>query len=279
MLELYNKISEKTSKLITNSYSTSFSIGIRLLHKSLRQPIYQIYGFVRIADEIVDTFHNFDKEKLLSDFKIETFKAINEHISTNPVLNSFQSVVHKYNIDTELIETFFYSMNLDLTKRTYIYEEFKQYIRGSAEAVGLMCLKVFVKGDIIEYNRLMPYAAALGSAFQKVNFLRDIKADYYKLGRVYFPQLNIDLRDKTSKKAIEDDIEKDFDTALKGINLLPRTAKLGVLVAYNYYLSLFKKIKKMDFSTLLRKRPRVPDFIKYLILLKTFVILKFAFKK
>jgi len=271
MIDLFNKTSVEISKLITNSYSTSFSIGVRLLHKSIRESIFSIYGFVRVADEIVDSFNGYNKEKLLLEFRKQTFDAINEGISTNPVLNSFQAVVKKYDIDLELIRTFFNSMEMDLTKRMYNYEEFKNYVNGSAEVVGLMCLKVFVNGDLQRYEKLKPYAITLGAAFQKVNFLRDINHDYKNLGRVYFPDLNFENLNSKLKKQIESEIDNDFKFAYEGIKLLPNSAKLGVLVAFTYYKQLLKKIKEMDFDELLHRRSRISNFVKFFILLKTII--------
>lgn len=265
MMELFDKVSLRTSKLVTNQYSTSFSLGIRFLNKDFREPIYAIYGFVRFADEIVDTFHQHDKKELLEEFKNETFSAIKRGISLNPILNSFQKVVNDYKIDHWLIETFLKSMAMDLDKTKYDLNGFKEYILGSAEVVGLMCLKIFVRGDQKRYEELKDDAMALGSAFQKINFLRDLQADYKGMGRIYFPELTIDKLNSTTKAEIEKDIEADFDKGLNGIKKLPKDARLGVYVAYIYYISLFDKIKKLQPETILNERVRIPDSQKFLL--------------
>lgn len=243
MKALYDKVSIRCSRLTTRAYSTSFSLGIRCLEKELRDPIYAIYGFVRFADEIVDTFHDYDKKDLLDRFKKDTYAAISEKISLNPILNSFQATVNKYKIDAMLIEQFLKSMEMDLTEKFHDAESFKEYILGSAEVVGLMCLHVFCKGNNEMYERLKPYAMSLGSAFQKINFLRDLKADYVGMGRTYFPGLELTQFDKTNKQKIEANIAHDFEEGFKGIKMLPRSARFGVYVAYVYYLALFKKIR------------------------------------
>lgn len=245
MKQLFDNVSIKTSKMVTNSYSTSFSLGIKFLHKQFQDPIYSIYGFVRFADEIVDTFHDFNKKELLDEFKLETYRAIDRGISLNPVLNSFQKVVNDYKIDLHLIETFLKSMEMDLEKKEYTEEGYKEYILGSAEVVGLMCLRVFVKGNQKMYDDLTPYAMALGSAFQKINFLRDLHADYLGMGRVYFPNVELKELDPETKAALEDDIEIDFNKGLEGIKLLPKDSRFGVYVAYIYYRKLFNKIKSL----------------------------------
>lgn len=265
MMELFDKVSVRTSKLVTNQYSTSFSLGIRFLNKNFREPIYGIYGFVRFADEIVDTFHQHDKKELLQEFKTETFAAIKRGISLNPILNSFQKVVNDYKIDHWLIETFLKSMEMDLDKTKYDLNGYKEYILGSAEVVGLMCLKIFVRGDQKRYEELKDDAMALGSAFQKINFLRDLQADYKGMGRIYFPELTIDKLNSTTKAEIEKDIETDFDKGLNGIKKLPKDARLGVYVAYIYYRSLFDKIKKLQPETILNERVRIPDSQKFLL--------------
>lgn len=265
MMELFDKVSLRTSKLVTNQYSTSFSLGIRFLNKDFREPIYAIYGFVRFADEIVDTFHQHDKKELLEEFKNETFSAIKRGISLNPILNSFQKVVNDYKIDHWLIETFLKSMAMDLDKTKYDLNGYKEYILGSAEVVGLMCLKIFVRGDQKRYEELKDDAMALGSAFQKINFLRDLQADYKGMGRIYFPELTIDKLNSTTKAEIEKDIEADFDKGLNGIKKLPKDARLGVYVAYIYYISLFDKIKKLQPETILNERVRIPDSQKFLL--------------
>lgn len=267
-MHLFHTVSQECSKITTHRYSTSFSSAILMLHSSLRTPIYNIYGFVRFADEIVDTFHEFDKETLLSEFKNQTFAAIEAGISLNPILNSFQRTVNEFNIDHKLIQAFFYSMELDLNKSKYDLQGYQEYIYGSAEAVGLMCLYVFCNGDKDNFQKLKPAAQALGAAFQKINFLRDIKADYEGLNRTYFP--GIDFRNFTPdmKKAIEDDIAKDFANAHKGILELPVKAKFGVYVAYKYYFSLFKRIKKAQPALLLNNRVRISNYSKALIFMR-----------
>lgn len=264
-MDLFDKVSLRTSKLVTNQYSTSFSLGIRFLNKDFREPIYAIYGFVRFADEIVDTFHNHNKEELLAEFQKETFLAIERGISLNPILNSFQKVVNDYKIDHWLIETFLKSMAMDLNKTNYDEQGYKEYILGSAEVVGLMCLKIFVRGDQKRYEELKDDAMALGSAFQKINFLRDLQADYKGMGRIYFPGLTIDKLNAATKAEIEKDIEADFDRGLNGIKKLPKDARLGVYVAYIYYRSLFDKIKELKPETILNNRVRIPDSQKFLL--------------
>ncbi|MBP6695724.1 MAG: phytoene/squalene synthase family protein [Saprospiraceae bacterium] len=266
-MDLFSQVSFECSKLITQRYSTSFSLGIRMFAKELREPIYAIYGFVRFADEIVDTFHEKDKKTLLAEFRNETFKAINNQISLNPVLHSFQYVVNTYDIDHDLIHAFLDSMEMDLEKTTYYDEsEYKKYIYGSAEVVGLMCLKIFLKGNADEYDKLKPYACALGSAFQKINFLRDMKSDYDERGRVYFPGINFKYFSEIDKKAIEEDIQKEFAEAYKGIKLLPRSSRLGVYSAYQYYINLFYKIKNVSADVVTEKRIRVSDKRKLYLL-------------
>ena len=265
MIELYHKTSQNTSKFITRTYSTSFSLGIKLLDKNIHDAIYSIYGFVRLADEIVDTFHDFPKAEMLNEFKSETYKAINRKISVNPVLHSFQNVVNQYNIEIKLIDLFLKSMEQDLNDIKYSNKAYDEYIVGSAEVVGLMCLKVFVNGDQNLYNELEDPARKLGAAFQKVNFLRDVKADYQDLGRTYFPGVDLDSFTASEKLEIERDIEKDLICALEGIKRLPSSSRLGVFVAYRYYLSLFKKIKKIPTERLMKERIRVPNSKKLYI--------------
>ncbi|MEY4661272.1 MAG: hypothetical protein RLZZ42_1224 [Bacteroidota bacterium] len=262
MIGIFHQVAHDCSKITTERYSTSFSSAIRLLHKDLRSPIYDIYGLVRFADEIVDTFHGYDKAALLSEFKKQTYEAIVDQISLNPILHSFQLTVNKYNIDTELIEAFFRSMEFDLNKSTYDANGYAEYIYGSAEVVGLMCLYVFCNGDREEYEKLKPSAQALGAAFQKVNFLRDVKADYQQLNRVYFP--GVDFRDFTDKmkSEIEADIQADFNAAYDGITRLPLKARFGVYLAYKYYLSLFKKIKAVQPQRIMEERIRIPNYQK-----------------
>jgi phytoene/squalene synthetase len=268
MIKLFHELSQLCSRTTTEKYSTSFSSAIKLLHADLRPPIYNIYGFVRFADEIVDSFHQYHKEELLLEFKRETYLAIDRGISLNPILNSFQLAVNRYSIGIELIDDFFRSMEMDLSKTAYNSNGYREYIYGSAEVVGLMCLHVFCEGDKTIYERLKPSAQSLGAAFQKVNFLRDVKADYQELNRTYFP--GVDFRNFTSakKKEIEDDIAADFSHAYKGILQLPEKARFGVYVAYKYYQSLFKKIKKTAPAAILEQRIRIPNYGKAYILAK-----------
>ena len=245
-MELFHEVSQDCSRITTEKYSTSFFSAIKLLHKDFRTPICNIYGFVRFADEIVDSFHEHPKADLLADFKKSTYEAIDKKISLNPILNSFQITVNEYQIDHHLIEAFLYSMELDLEKREYDKAGYEEYIYGSAEVVGLMCLHVFCAGHKEEYESLKPYAKSLGAAFQKVNFLRDFRADYEGLERIYFPGCNFNNFSEKDKLEIERDIQKDFDHAFEGIQKLPVKARFGVYVAFKYYLSLFKKIKKIQ---------------------------------
>jgi phytoene/squalene synthetase len=254
--------------VVTHRYSTSFSSAIRMLHKDLRQPIYNIYGFVRLADEIVDTFHHLDKSSMLADFKKETYAAIERGLSLNPILHSFQLTVNRFNIDHKLIEAFFRSMEFDLSKKNYDEAGYKEYIYGSAEVVGLMCLYVFCDGNKGQYLHLEPTARSLGAAFQKVNFLRDIKADYNGLSRVYFPGCDFSNFTEADKHRIEADIQHDFDHAYTGIQELPLKARFGVYVAYKYYLSLFKKIRRTEPEEILDSRIRIPNYHKALIVLR-----------
>jgi len=268
MIDLFHTSSEACSCQFTQHYSTSFSSAIRLLHADLRQPIYNIYGFVRLADEIVDTFHHIDKPTMLADFKKETYDSIARGLSLNPILHSFQLTVNQYNIDHKLIEAFFRSMEFDLSKQHYDEAGYKEYIYGSAEVVGLMCLYVFCEGDQKLYNQLEATARSLGAAFQKVNFLRDIKADYNGLSRVYFPGCDFNNFTEDDKRCIEADIQRDFDHAYTGIEELPLKARFGVYVAYKYYLSLFKKIRKTEPEQILDARIRIPNYHKALIVLR-----------
>lgn len=268
MIKLFHQVSQECSRITTELYSTSFSSSIRLLHKDLRTPIFNIYGFVRFADEIVDTFHDFDKVQLLADFKKATYEAIEQKISLNPILHSFQLTVNEYNIDHSLIDAFLKSMEMDLGKKQYDRNGYEEYIYGSAEVVGLMCLYVFCNGDKNSYEQLKPYACSLGSAFQKVNFLRDLKADFEGLDRMYFPGCDFSNFTKEDKIKIEQDIQRDFDHAYEGIVQLPLKARFGVYVAYKYYLSLFKKIKKLQPQKILDTRVRIPDHGKVFILAK-----------
>lgn len=271
MKVIFDTLSHEMSELTTKRYSTSFSLGISFLDKSLHKPIYAIYGFVRFADEIVDSFHGFNKTELLADFKKQTYQAIEEGISLNPILNSFQWVVNKYNIDHELIETFLQSMEMDLDKQTYDESKYELYILGSAEVVGLMCLRIFVNGDQKEYDHLKPSAMKLGSAFQKINFLRDLKADYKELGRTYFPGINLNDFNFDTKNDIEADIDKDFQLGLEGIKQLPKNARFGVYMAYIYYYKLFKKIKSTSAQTILHERIRIPNNKKYRLFLSSYI--------
>ena len=268
MMNLFHELCQQCSKATTEKYSTSFSSAIKLLHSDLRAPIYNVYGFVRFADEIVDTFHQFHKEELLHDFKKETYSAIERGISLNPILHSFQMTVREYNICPDLIEAFFKSMEMDLSKTTYNSDGYKEYIYGSAEVVGLMCLYVFCEGDKTMYEKLKPSAQALGAAFQKVNFLRDVKSDYEMLSRTYFPEVDFNNFTPSMKKQIEADITKDFNDAYEGILQLPGKARFGVYVAYKYYLSLFKKIKKTAPDNILEQRIRIPNYGKAYIVAK-----------
>ncbi len=268
MMHLFNKTSEDCSRITTENYSTSFASAIKLLHKDIRADIHNIYGLVRFTDEIVDTFHDYDKENLLQSFCTETHKAIETEISLNPILHSFQRTVNKYQLDISLIDAFFRSMQYDLKTSYYSEDLYKEYIYGSAEVVGLMCLYIFCEGDKKMYNHLKAYAQSLGAAFQKVNFLRDIKTDNEQLHRMYFPACNFKKFSCADKKQIEEDIQRDFDNAYQGILILPVKARFGVYVAYKYYLSLFKKIKRLKPAKILENRVRIPDYGKALIFAK-----------
>jgi len=268
MMHLFQKVSERCSCDTTKQYSTSFFSAIQLLHKDLRQPVCNIYGFVRFADEIVDTFHDFDKATLLAQFKEETYEAIRRGLSLNPILNSFQKTVNQYSIDHALIDAFFKSMEMDLHFTTYNSNEYEEYIYGSAETVGLMCLYVFCDGNVENYEKLKAPARSLGAAFQKVNFLRDVKADYDGLQRIYFPGCDFKNFTDQEKTKIEADIQQDFNQAYDGILRLPVKARFGVYVAYKYYLSLFKKIRKVQPARILEQRIRIPNYSKALIILR-----------
>lgn len=262
MKEIFDSLSAECSKITTQRYSTSFSFGIYFLGKELRQPIYDIYGFVRFADEIVDTFHDYDKTYLLEKFKKDTFEAIEMGISLNPILNAFQKVINQYQVDHELIRLFLKSMEMDLTAQEYTPKLYEEYILGSAEVVGLMCLKVFTKGDETEYQRLKPFAMKLGSVFQKVNFLRDVKADLLMLNRNYFPNVNLANFCDNQKRQIEEDIEEEFKEALIGIKMLPLSSRNGVYLCYIYYRKLFNKIKKLSAEKIMTERIRIPNHLK-----------------
>lgn len=266
-MELYDINALQTSRLTTKNYSTSFSMGVRLLQKEFRLPIYAIYGFVRVADEIVDTFHNHNKEYLLCDFRRDTFSAIKYEISTNPILHSFQLVVNKYRIDHALIEAFLDSMEMDLTDKEHDAESFKKYVYGSAEVVGLMCLRVFYEEDDKGYESLIYPARKLGEAFQKINFLRDIHSDSQERGRFYFPGTNLEKLDEDSKKEIEKEIQIDFEKAYQGVKKLNRASRLGVLISYTYYLKLFRKIRRTPAEKVFTRRYRIPNWRKLLLLI------------
>ena len=272
MKDFYDIVSYDCSKLVTQRYSTSFSLGTRLLSNSIRVHIYNIYGFVRFADEIVDSFHEFNKVDLLNRFEEDLMHAISNKISLNPILNSFQFTVNEKKIDIELIKAFLKSMRMDLTKNNYkTKKEYNEYIYGSADVVGLMCLKVFVDGDNSKYEKLKPYAMSLGSAFQKVNFLRDLNADFKNLDRTYFPNLNLSNFDEESKVNIINEIEKDFNHALKGIFMLPESSRLGVYTAYKYYRKLLIKLKNTPSVKIQSARIRVPNYQKMGVLAQYFV--------
>jgi phytoene synthase len=269
MKVLFDEVSKECSKITMRKYSTSFSLGILFLNKRLRVPIYSIYGFVRFADEIVDSFHAYDKKKLLEGFRQETYAAIQNKISLNPILNAFQEVVHQYEIRQEWVETFLSSMEMDLYRENYGEEKYKKYLLGSAEVVGLMCLSVFTEGDEKLFNKLKFYAMKLGTAFQKVNFLRDIKADNEELGRTYFPGVDLKNFSIAHKTKIEREIENDFAEALKGIRLLPGSCRSGVFTAYCYYTILFKKIKRLPPHQILNERVRISNYKKIVLMLQS----------
>jgi phytoene synthase len=272
MKALFDTVSHQCSKSVTKAYSTSFSLATKMLSNTIRQDIYNIYGFVRFADEIVDTFHAYNKEMLFNHFADDLELALEQKISLNPILNSFQETYHRFNIDKHLVDAFMKSMRTDLYKNTYLTDdEYRQYIYGSADVVGLMCLKVFVKGDSEKYESLKDSAMSLGSAFQKVNFLRDLKADYEDLSRTYFPNTDLSQLDEISKKAIIDDIEVDFANGLQGIKELPIEAKFGVFMAYRYYNQLLKKLKKTPALDIKSSRIRVPNYKKIELLTRSYV--------
>ena len=268
---LYDQLSADVSKSTTKKYSTSFALGILALSPQIRPAIYAIYGYVRLADEIVDSFHDYDKSSLLKRFTDETWTAIEEGISLNPILNSFQETVNKYDIDHNLISQFLNSMAMDLEPMEYNSEKYKEYIVGSAEVVGLMCLQIFVDGDKNRYEELKPYAMKLGSAFQKINFLRDLKDDYHILGRTYFPDLDFSTFNNTVKKDIEADIEEEFRISLIGIKKLPNTSKFGVFLAFKYYISLFNKIKRLSAQRILNERIRINNSRKVSLMMSSYV--------
>ncbi|MBD1422067.1 phytoene/squalene synthase family protein [Sphingobacterium chuzhouense] len=276
MKRLFDELAYEVSKKTTEKYSTSFSLGILALSPTIRRAVYAIYGYVRLADEIVDSFHGYDKKKLLDRLRIETDVALAEGIALNPILQSFQEVVNKYHIDKALIKQFLHSMEMDLQKMDYNSELYKDYIYGSAEVVGLMCLQVFIEGDKKQYEELKPHAMKLGSAFQKVNFLRDLKDDYQTLGRTYFPNIDMCAFDNGVKGQIEHDIESEFKEALIGIKKLPTSSMFGVYLAYKYYLSLFRKIKKKSSAEILENRIRIPNAQKAFVALTSYVRYKMA---
>ena len=272
MKELFDKISEECSKNVTKSYSTSFSLATKMLSSNIRQDIYNIYGFVRFADEIVDTFHSYNKKELFKRFVDDLNHSLKQKISLNPILNSFQKTVHNYNIDRDLINSFLKSMEQDLKKKKYeSLREYNEYIYGSADVVGLMCLKVFVSGRNDDYKKLKPYAMSLGSAFQKVNFLRDLNDDYKKLNRVYFPGVDYGNFNEDVKNNIMIDIEKDFAKALKGIYMLPNNSKFGVYAAYKYYKRLLRKLERASYLQIKNERVRVPNYQKVDVLARSYV--------
>ncbi|MCT4560289.1 MAG: phytoene/squalene synthase family protein [Crocinitomicaceae bacterium] len=271
MKQIFDKLSFDMSEVTTKRYSTSFSLGIRFLAKDLHRPIYSIYGFVRFADEIVDSFHDHDKKALLEDFRLQTYRAINDKISLNPILNSFQWAVNEYNIPLDLIETFLKSMAMDLEQTEYDQKGYEAYILGSAEVVGLMCLKVFVRGNEEEYARLKDSAMKLGSAFQKINFLRDLYADYQGLGRTYFPGVDMSTFNENTKREIEEDIAEDFAAGYEGIKQLPKDARFGVYMAYKYYHKLFLKIRQTGSNRIMEERIRIPDNKKYRLFVTSYL--------
>ena len=272
MKSIFDNVSQACSKLVTTSYSTSFSMATKMLADSIRQDIYNIYGFVRFADEIVDTFHDYDKEFLFKRFEQDMEDALEHKISLNPILNSFQETYHRYDIDKDLVDAFMNSMKLDLYKKEYLTEEeYRNYIYGSADVVGLMCLKVFVKGDQEKYDELKASAMSLGSAFQKVNFLRDLKVDFEDLSRTYFPNTDLTRLDESSKQSIINDIERDFAKGLQGIKQLPLEARFGVFMAYRYYNKLLEKLKKTPALEIKSTRIRVPNYKKVELLTRSYV--------
>jgi len=276
MKKLFDELSYQVSIAMTKKYSTSFSLGILALKPAIRHSIYAIYGFVRLADEIVDSFHDYDKEALLRRFTEQTWQAIEEGISLNPILQSFQETVRTYQIDRALIEQFLHSMEMDLQKVEYNSELYQEYILGSAEVVGLMCLQVFVSGNKAQYEHLKPYAMKLGSAFQKVNFLRDLKDDFHVLGRTYFPSIEMNVFNNEVKSKIEEEIAVEFKESLAGIKQLPVSSRFGVYLAYKYYLSLFNKIRKISAERIMKERIRIPNGQKLSLAMSSYVQYKMA---
>ncbi|MBL0292759.1 MAG: phytoene/squalene synthase family protein [Saprospiraceae bacterium] len=276
MKKLFDELSYQVSIAMTKKYSTSFSLGILALKPAIRHSIYAIYGFVRLADEIVDSFHDYDKEALLRRFTEQTWQAIEEGISLNPILQSFQETVRTYQIDRALIKQFLHSMEMDLQKVEYDSELYQEYILGSAEVVGLMCLQVFVNGNKAQYEHLKPYAMKLGSAFQKVNFLRDLKDDFHVLGRTYFPSIEMNVFNNEVKSKIEEEIAVEFKESLAGIKQLPVSSRFGVYLAYKYYLSLFNKIRKISAERIMKERIRIPNGQKLSLAMSSYVQYKMA---
>lgn len=270
MLNIYNEFAAKSSRQITHLYSTSFTLGIKMLDKKFHEHIYNVYGLVRLADEIVDTFHEQDKKQLLADFEKETFKAIDAGLSTNPIIHAYQLTANKFNIDNNLLKAFFKSMQMDLYQIEYDAENYNEYIYGSAEVVGLICLQIFTEGNTVQYEKLKEGAKSLGAAFQKVNFLRDMQADYEERGRTYFPSVDFVNFGKQDKIKIEKDIQADFEAARLAILQLPSSSRLGVYLAYKYYIKLFNKIKKAPASAILKERFRVPNIEKMYVLVNTY---------
>lgn len=277
MKKLFDDLSYKISKQTTKQYSTSFSLGILALSPKIRNSIYAIYGYVRLADEIVDSFHDFDRSTLLARFREQTNQALEEKISLNPILQCFQETIHRYEIDVKLIDQFLNSMEMDLQKIDYNSDLYKQYILGSAEVVGLMCLHIFVDGNKEQYEILKPSAMKLGSAFQKVNFLRDLKDDYQVLGRTYFPNVDITFFDNSVKEHIEKDIQIEFREALEGIKNLPNSSRFGVYLAYRYYISLFRKIKKTPAKKIINQRIRISNGRKFSLMMSSYVQYKISY--
>ena len=274
MKQIFDHVSASCSKLTTRRYSTSFSLGIRFLSKKFHDPIYGVYGFVRLADEIVDSFHDYDKVYLMKKFRADTVDALENKISLNPILNSFQQTVHSYGIEWDLIDTFLISMETDLKSTVHDKESYDRYILGSAEVVGLMCLRIFTELDSNLYDALKPSAMKLGSAFQKINFLRDLKADYYDLGRTYFPEVDFEKFSSAEKEIIQADIEAEFNAALEGIKELPVSSRTGVYLAYIYYRKLFSKIKETPAEKVMSTRIRIPDINKVGLLFQSVIRLK-----
>ena len=272
MKSIFDKVSNDCSKLVIKRYSTSFYFSSSLLSKTIRQDIFNIYGFVRLADEIVDTFHEYPKKELLEDFESELWRSLDNKISLNPILNSFQHTVNKYSISKDLISSFLDSMKMDLEKKEYnSVEEYKKYIYGSADVIGLMCLKVFVRGSESSYDDLSPFAISLGSAFQKVNFLRDLKDDSNILSRVYFPNVDMNNFNEKTKKEIILEIDKDFANAVKGIDKLPKNSKFAVYIAYRYYNKLLKKLKRTPSENIVKKRIRIHNLTKFIVIARSYV--------